>query len=388
MMMKHLLVWTAVALMTLSMTACGTGTSSSAAGSSGSASPAASSSQAPSSSSASAGTAGTIAREDALAAALTAAGLTEEDLIGWEAREDRDDGLVYYEVDLYTSTADYEFEVGTDGAILSQEQKSYDMSWTTPEGAAVTKEAAMASALERVSGATESNLRMWVERDDGFQCYEGEIIYNGTKAEFSIDLQTGEFLEWSEKALTAGSSASGDTGAAASSQAVQASAPAAASSSSAAASSSSAAAGGTVTEDQAKAAALSAAGIQESDLIGFTVRPERDDGRQTYQVDLYTSSADYEIDVDMTTGQVLGQEQERYDMSWTTPDGASVTKEAAIQSVLERVSGATEANLRMQVERDDGRTLYEGSVIYNGKDYDFEIDVQTGEFISWSEEAL
>ncbi|HIY08465.1 MAG TPA: PepSY domain-containing protein [Firmicutes bacterium] len=387
-MMKHLLVWTAVALMTLSMTACGTGTSSSAAGSSGSASPAASSSQAPSSSSASAGTAGTIAREDALAAALTAAGLTEEDLIGWEAREDRDDGLVYYEVDLYTSTADYEFEVGTDGAILSQEQKSYDMSWTTPEGAAVTKEAAMASALERVSGATESNLRMWVERDDGFQCYEGEIIYNGTKAEFSIDLQTGEFLEWSEKALTAGSSASGDTGAAASSQAVQASAPAAASSSSAAASSSSAAAGGTVTEDQAKAAALSAAGIQESDLIGFTVRPERDDGRQTYQVDLYTASADYEIDVDMTTGQVLGQEQERYDMSWTTPDGASVTKEAAIQSVLERVSGATEANLRMQVERDDGRTLYEGSVIYNGKDYDFEIDVQTGEFISWSEEAL
>ena len=388
MMMKHLLVWTAVALMTLSMTACGTGTSSSAAGSSGSASPAASSSQAPSSSSASAGTAGTIAREDALAAALTAAGLTEEDLIGWEAREDRDDGLVYYEVDLYTSTADYEFEVGTDGAILSQEQKSYDMSWTTPEGAAVTKEAAMASALERVSGATESNLRMWVERDDGFQCYEGEIIYNGTKAEFSIDLQTGEFLEWSEKALTAGSSASGDTGAAASSQAVQASAPAAASSSSASASSSSAAAGGAVTEDQAKAAALSAAGIQESDLIGFTVRPERDDGRQTYQVDLYTASADYEIDVDMTTGQVLGQEQERYDMSWTTPDGASVTKEAAIQSVLERVSGATEANLRMQVERDDGRTLYEGSVIYNGKDYDFEIDVQTGEFISWSEEAL
>ena len=388
MMMKHLLVWTAVALMTLSMTACGTGTSSSAAGSSGSASPEASSSQASSSSSASAGTAGTIAREDALAAALTAAGLTEEDLIGWEAREDRDDGLVYYEVDLYTSTADYEFEVGTDGTILSQEQASYDMSWTTPEGAAVTKEAAMASALERVSGATESNLRMWVERDDGFQCYEGEIVYNGTKAEFSIDLQTGEFLEWSEKTLTAGSSVSGDTGAAASSQAVQASAPAAASSSSASASSSSAAAGGAVTEDQAKAAALSAAGIQESDLIGFTVRPERDDGRQTYQVDLYTSSADYEIDVDMTTGQVLGQEQERYDMSWTTPDGASVTKEAAIQSVLERVSGATEANLRMQVERDDGRTLYEGSVIYNGKDYDFEIDVQTGEFISWSEEAL
>ena len=387
-MMKHLMVWTAVALMTLSMTACGTGTSSSAAGSSGSASPEASSSQASSSSSASAGTAGIIAQEDALAAALTAAGLTEEDLIGWEAREDRDDGLVYYEVDLYTSTADYEFEVGTDGTILSQEQASYDMSWTTPEGAAVTKEAAMASALERVSGATESNLRMWVERDDGFQCYEGEIIYNGTKAEFSIDLQTGEFLEWSEKALTAGSSVFGATGAAASSQAVQASAPAAASSSSASASSSSAAAGGTVTEDQAKAAALSAAGIQESDLIGFTVRPERDDGRQTYQVDLYTSSADYEIDVDMTTGQVLGQEQERYDMSWTTPDGASVTKEAAIQSVLERVSGATEANLRMQVERDDGRTLYEGSVIYNGKDYDFEIDVQTGEFISWSEEAL
>ena len=42
----------------------------------------------------------------------------------------------------------------------------------------------------------------------------------------------------------------------------------------------------------------------------------------------------------------------------------------------------------MKAERDDGRTCYEGEIIYNGKSYEFELDSKTGDILEWSEEAL
>ena len=55
-------------------------------------------------------------------------------------------------------------------------------------------------------------------------------------------------------------------------------------------------------------------------------------------------------------------------------------------AALERVSGATEADIRMELELDDGYYVYEGDIIYQQKEYEFEIDAQTGKFLKWSEE--
>ena len=56
-----------------------------------------------------------------------------------------------------------------------------------------------ALALERVSGATQNDLRMNLDFDDGYETYEGDIIYNQIEYEFEIDAATGKFLEWSEE---------------------------------------------------------------------------------------------------------------------------------------------------------------------------------------------
>ena len=76
------------------------------------------------------------------------------------------------------------------------------------------------------------------------------------------------------------------------------------------------------------------------------------------------------------------------DLTWSTPSGAAFTKEQAIEAVLAKVSGATQDNLRMKAERDDGRTVYEGEVILNDRKYEFKIDTGTGDFLEWSEERL
>ena len=45
-------------------------------------------------------------------------------------------------------------------------------------------------------------------------------------------------------------------------------------------------------------------------------------------------------------------------------------------------------DLRIQLEFDDGVQKYEGDIIYDGKEYDFEIDANTGTFLEWSEERV
>lgn len=68
------------------------------------------------------------------------------------------------------------------------------------------------------------------------------------------------------------------------------------------------------------------------------------------------------------------------------PDGAAISFEEAKQMALERVPGATEANLEMELDRDDGFLLYEGEIHYNSREYEFEIDAATGNFVKWSED--
>lgn len=63
---------------------------------------------------------------------------------------------------------------------------------------------------------------------------------------------------------------------------------------------------------------------------------------------------------------------------------AGVAKEEAVQLVLDRVPGASSEDVRIQLEEEDGRQVYEGEVICNRAEHEFEIDAATGDFIQWS----
>ncbi len=56
---------------------------------------------------------------------------------------------------------------------------------------------------------------------------------------------------------------------------------------------------------------------------------------------------------------------------------------------LSKVEGATEENIRkFHKDRDDGRWEYEVEIVLDKMEYEFEIDAETGEIISWDQESI
>ena len=65
----------------------------------------------------------------------------------------------------------------------------------------------------------------------------------------------------------------------------------------------------------------------------------------------------------------------------------AISSDEAVQSALARVPGATIANVtEFNRDYDRGRLEYEGEIHYNGYEYDFEIDADTGAFTKWEVE--
>lgn len=187
-----------------------------------------------------AGNENNIGKDAALEVALEDAGVSESDTTRLKVSEDRDDGRTIFEIQFDADGREYDYEVqASDGKILSADvelltngvqntadsgtqnntdaqgqQSSNASSDATGTGntntgtgsnnnqtadTAISLEEAAAIALERVPGATDSDIRIELDSDDGVYKYEGDIIYEQKEYDFEIDANTGTILEWSEE---------------------------------------------------------------------------------------------------------------------------------------------------------------------------------------------
>lgn len=143
-----------------------------------------------------------------------------------------------------------------------------------------------------------------------------------------------------------------------------------------------------ITEEQAKAIALEKAGLTEADTIAIAVKQERDDGVSVYNVDIYTADRDYEYDVAVADGAIYSQESEPVERITSTNVNTKVSLDEAKKALLAKVPGAADENLRISLDRDDGRYNYEGEIIYGDRSYEYEMNAETGDIYEWSEELL
>ena len=128
----------------------------------------------------------------------------------------------------------------------------------------------------------------------------------------------------------------------------------------------------------AKAAALAAAGLAESQVTALTVKGDYDDGRLEYEVNFWYNSTEYEYDIDGTTGAVLKQEQEAHA---SAPSGSIISPEAARDAALAHagLSLGDVYELEVEAELDEWIPCYQVEFKAGGMEYEYEINASPGQ---------
>ncbi len=159
-----------------------------------------------------------IGLERAKAIALGDAGLSAAAVTFTEAKQDFDDGVPNYDLDFYTATHEYDYEINAQtGAIMdkSVEVNEHAVRETKPAATAAPTAAPTAAATEAargfigvdraksialghagVSASSVSFSKAKLDDDDGRGVYEIEFYVGNTEYDYEIDAHSGGIIEY------------------------------------------------------------------------------------------------------------------------------------------------------------------------------------------------
>ena len=140
--------------------------------------------------------------------------------------------------------------------------------------------------------------------------------------------------------------------------------------------------GAVLSQDDAKAKALSHAGLSSSQVTFLSCKLEWDDGRRIYDVEFYSGNREYDYEIDASTGAIIKYD---YDAEHSASSSTSTISESKAREIaLSQVPGASSSDIyEWETDHDDGHLEYEGKIIYNGMEYEFTIDGYSGAIREW-----
>lgn len=145
---------------------------------------------------------------------------------------------------------------------------------------------------------------------------------------------------------------------------------------------------GQIDESKAQEIAFSHAGVSATDASFIQSELDRENGRLVYEISWYTTGASYEYEIDAATGEILSSSYED-ESAGAADTGTALSEAEAKQTALSRVPGASEADIReWESDFDDAHPEYEGTIVYDGMEYEFTIDAATGAITEWDAESI
>ena len=263
-----------------------------------------------------------LSLDEAKAVALKNAKLSENDVVFTKAKLDYDDGRAVYDIEFYSGNKEYDYEIDANTGKILDRDIEYKVSFfsrivdffknmfsgksgtvsTPPAAADVTVEATSTASQEKPAASNRITLeeakkvalddakltaadvtftKAKLDYDDGRAVYDIEFYSGAKEYDYEIDAATGRILE---KDIDRND----DVNAPTEGQDSQT----------------------YITAEQAKAAALSAAGFSASEVRGLKAEFDFDDGRAVYEVEFKKGIFEYDYEIDAVSGKVLKAEKE------------------------------------------------------------------------------
>ena len=135
-------------------------------------------------------------------------------------------------------------------------------------------------------------------------------------------------------------------------------------------------------EDAALAIVFADAQVTKEDIRELEVELDRTGTSSHYDVDFEKDGQDYDYEIDAETGKILKKEVPQPAQD-TSAEATKITRDEALKIALED-AGLTQDQIRdleVELDKDGGELHYDVDFEVNDKDYDYEIDAETGKIL-------
>ncbi len=225
----------------------------------------------------------------------------------------------------------------------------------TPASGQTALDAAKETALSD-AGVSASDARFTKEKqglEEGAPVYEFEFYTQTHEYDYEIDAATGAILKKEKKSLGGGP---GDSVA------------------------------GQISLAAAKEAALNDAGVSASEAYFTREKLDRENGALVYELEFYTQTYEYEYEIDAATGVIRSKKSEPISGGAASSGSGSLIDAEKAKATAAGHAGLSASDVafsKVELEREDGRMIYEIEFHKNGMEYECEIDAATGAVIQY-----
>ncbi|MDE6209220.1 MAG: PepSY domain-containing protein [Lachnospiraceae bacterium] len=316
-----------------------------------------------------------IGAENARNFAFADAGVDPVDARIIKTEFDFEQGQFVYEVKFIVGSIEYEYLIkASNGSVLKKEMEIVSDGANTTIEASITHEEAKEIALDD-AGVTISEVTFTKEKldyEDGILVYEIEFYLGNTEYEYEINANTGAVYSKSKEthavnnAQTTTGSEKPDNNNYLSDLAQ-------------------------ISSDEAKNKALTDAGVSSTDVTYTKTKLDYEDGITVYEIEFYTSTHEYEYEINANTGAVYKKSVEvlknntgnNNDNGNTNGDYIGIDKAKSIALSHAGFSASEVDFSKAKLDKDDGFVIYEIEFYKNGVEYEYEINAITGDILKY-----
>lgn len=291
-----------------------------------------------------------ITFEEAEQKALADTGLTASEVTFKKTKMDMEDGIYIYDIEFYTETMKYEYEIYADtGKIYSKSKETI----ATQE----TEQDQNQQDADQNTQETEQTLPVTNQTPQPDANQASQPDANQTSQPDANQTPQGTDQNNGEQSANNQPQQSGD---------------------------------GQISIDTAKNTALADAGLSSSDVTFTKEKLDYEDGIAVYEIEFYTSTHEYEYEINAATGVICSKDvEERKTSTGQSGDTGNSANYIGIdnaKSIAVSHAGFSVADVsfsKAKLDKDDGQTVYEIEFYKDGFEYEYKIDAVTGSILEY-----